>query len=158
MVARTLWVVALLSFPAQAADRAESGSGPLQARTSIDLRVVIPEVMRLALLEQPADLRISAQDSALGEIRVTGARILLLANDPRGYALQARLSETFSEAAVEGLPAPMRIGPGGGTIPMPSMVGKPAPAPHPVEYRFRFPPGLAPGTYPWPLVLSIAHP
>jgi hypothetical protein len=153
---RTLFGLAALI--ALAAPAVQAGSGPLQARASIDLRVVIPEVMRLALLEQPADLQISEQDSALGEVRVTGARILLLANDPRGYALLATLSETFSEAAIEGLPAPVQIGPSGGAIPMPSMVGKPAPAPHPVEYRFRFPPGLAPGTYPWPLVLSIAHP
>ena len=155
---RTLFGLAALIALAAPAVQADPGSGPLQARASIDLRVVIPEVMRLALLEQPADLQISERDSALGEVRVTGARILLLANDPRGYALQASLDAGFSEAAIEGLPTPVRITSRSEAIPMPSMVGKPAPPPHPVEYRFRFPPGLAPGTYPWPLVLSIAHP
>jgi hypothetical protein len=41
---------------------------------------------------------------------------------------------------------------------MPSMVGKPRPAPYAVEYRLRLAAGTQPGTYAWPVSLSVEEP
>jgi hypothetical protein len=143
---------------ALAAPAVHAGPGSLQASASVDFIVHIPEVVRLALFDHPQSLRITAEDSARGEVQVAGPRILVVANTPQGYLLQAALGAMFSEAAIEGLAVPVRIPSGSAAVSMPSMVGKARPAPQSVQYRFSFPRGTAPGTYPWPLALAVTRP
>jgi hypothetical protein len=143
---------------ALAAPAVHAGPGSLQASASVDFIVHIPEVVRLALFDHPQSLRITAEDSARGEVQVAGPRILVVTNTPQGYLLQAALGAMFSEAAIEGLAVPVRITSGSAAVSMPSMVGKARPAPQSVQYRFSFPRGTAPGAYPWPLALAVTRP
>jgi hypothetical protein len=151
-------LAALLALPAHAAESVATGSGMLQGRSSVDFQVFIPAVMRLALFNHPAMLQVTAEDSAAGEVRVDGADVLVVANHPRGYTLQAELAPAFAEAAIEGLAMPVQIRAGGSSVAMPSMVGQVQPQPKRVQYRFRLAKGTAPGVYPWPLALSLTHP
>ena len=54
-----------------------------------------------------------------------------------------------------GLPSAAVATSTGAVIPMPSMVGKPRPAPMPVEYELQLSPDAQPGTYAWPVSLSL---
>jgi hypothetical protein len=157
MVRPSIVLAALTAIPSHAADNVRTGTGPLQAGATIDFTVRVPEVLRLALLDHPSVIHISPEDSARGEIEVSGARILLVANHRAGFALHAALASAFTEAAIEGLAAPVRVAAGASAVAMKSMVGSPRPLAQTVRYRFRFPPGLRPGDYPWPLALAIAR-
>jgi hypothetical protein len=152
MVRPSIFLAALTAFPSQAA-----GQGPLQAQATIDISVRIPEVMRISLMDHPVVLNITQEESARGEVEVVGPRVLLVANHRQGFTLNVALANDFSEAAIDGLQAPVRVTPGGSAVPMPSMVGQRRPTAQPVRYRFKFKPGLTPGAHPWPLTLSVAR-
>jgi hypothetical protein len=157
MVRPSIFLAALSAFPSHASDGIPTGPGALQGRATIDISVRIPAVLRLDLLDHPSVLHITEEDSARGEVEVAGTRILLVANHRHGFTLQAALADGFSEAAIEGLAAPVRVAPGSGAVPMPSMVGAQRPMAKAVRYRFRFAPGLMPGDHPWPLALSVTR-
>jgi hypothetical protein len=151
-------VFGVTALIALAAPAVQAGPDSLQASATVDFVVHIPEIMRLALFDHPPSVHITAEDSARGEVQVDGPRILVVANTPRGYMLQAALGALFSEATIEGLAVPVRVTSEGAAVSMPSLVGKARPAPQSVQYRFNFPRGTAPGIYPWPLALAVARP
>lgn len=151
-------LAAVVALPCGATEALSTGGGTLQARASVDFQVRIPSVMRIALIDHPATLNVTAEDSAAGEVLVEGAQVHVVANDPRGYTLQADLSGPVAEASIEGLSYPVLVRSGGAAVAMPSMVGQARPQPKRVQYRFHLAKGTAPGTYAWPLALSLAHP
>jgi hypothetical protein len=151
-------LTALGTLPVQGMETVAAGRGTLQAVAHVDFMVTIPRVVRLAFSGQPATLRITAEDAAAGEVRVDGVEALVVVNDPRGYVLQATLSGPFSAATIEGFAAPVQLGNGEATVPMPSMVGKHRPQPRRIHYRFDLAKGTAPGVYAWPLALAVATP
>jgi len=148
-----------LACPAAlAAGQAVTGSGGLRADAAIDLKVVIPQLLEMRLMDHPAQVTVSAADAAAGEVVVSGARVSLVANDRRGYFVEARLAAPFDAATIEGLPATLNVTSEGGRARMPSMVGMPRPEPYRVRYHLRLKEGTAPGTYAWPLALQIESP
>ena len=132
-------------------------SGPLQARASIDLRIAVPRVLELKL-QHPDTVEVTAADAASGEVVVSGERVELVANGRNGYWVTGRVSGPFSGARIEGLDAAMQFDASGGRVLMPSMVGLPRPQPHSVRYRLRLRQGTPPGTYAWPVALSLESP
>lgn len=150
--------LALACTGALGAGRVASGSGSVHADAAIDLKVVVPEMLSMRLLDHPGRITVTAGDVAAGEMVVTGPRVELLANDRRGYFLEARLTEPFSAASIEGLPAPLTVTSEGGRALMPSMVGMQRPEPYRVRYVLTLREGTEPGTYAWPLALQIEAP
>lgn len=150
--------VALAVAPAFAAGTAASGAGALQASAAIDLRIDVPTVLEMRLLDHPSTIQVTAADAANGEIVVSGPRVQMVSNDRRGYWVDASLRGPFAAATVEGLPAPMQVDASGGRAMMPSMVGQSRPRPYSVRYRLRLREGTAPGSYAWPVALSIESP
>ncbi|HEX6634835.1 MAG TPA: hypothetical protein VF038_12765 [Usitatibacter sp.] len=150
--------VAMATWPALAAGGVASGAGALQASASIDLRIDVPKVLEMRLLDHPSTIEVTAADAVSGEIVVTGPRIEMVSNDRRGYWVDASLRGPFEAATVEGLPAPMEVDGSGGRALMPSMVGQSRPRPYTVRYRLRLREGTAPGSYAWPVALSIDSP
>lgn len=135
-----------------------AGAGRLEARARIDLRIDIPRVLEMRLIDHPATVVVTADDAAHGEVVVSGPRVDVVANDRRGYWIDASLSGPFEGATVEGLPARIEVDRSGGRALMPSMVGLPRPDPYRVRYRLRLRQGTAPGSYRWPVALSIESP
>lgn len=148
----------LATVPAHPAGRTAAGPAASQASAGIDLRIIVPQLLEMRLLDHPASIEVTASDAAAGELVVTGPRVGLLANDQRGYFLQAQLAAPFSEATIEGLAAPVHVTAEGARVLMPSMVGMARPAPYPVAYHLRLREGTPPGTYRWPIALSIQAP
>jgi hypothetical protein len=150
--------LALACTGVQAAGRTATGSGALQSDAAIDLKIVIPQLLELRLIDHPAQVTVTASDAAAGEVVVSGPRVALVANDRRGYFLEARLAAPFDAASIEGLPAPLTVSADGGRALMPSMVGMQRPEPYRVRYHLRLRAGTAPGTYAWPVALQIESP
>lgn len=101
----------------------------------------------MRLLGHPAQLEITAADIARGTLTVSGASLDLLVNNPLGYALRAEVASAAFIAVRVNLPARM-----------PSMVGRPRPAPIAVDYELEIAPGTAPGRYAWPVALTLQEP
>jgi hypothetical protein len=150
--------IALAVPPAFAAGTAASGAGALQASASIDLRIDVPKVLEMRLHGQPRTIEVTALDAENGEMVVAGPRVEMVSNERRGYWVDASLRGPFEAAIVEGLPAPVHVDGSGGRALMPSMVGQSRPKPYAVRYRLRLREGTAPGSYAWPVVLSIESP
>lgn len=132
-------------------------SGPMQARASVDLRIAVPRVLELKL-QHPDTVEVTAADAASGEVTVSGARVELVANGRRGYWLTGRVSGPFLQATIEGLDSALTFDASGARVLMPSMVGLPRPQPHSVRYRLRLREGTPPGSYAWPVALSLESP
>jgi hypothetical protein len=142
------WIALLagaLALPAGAASEIVAGG---IARAAVDFRITIPPVASLKLLNHPDAVEITADDIARGTLRVTGAALDLLVNNPRGYSLRADVANAaFTAARIVNLPATM-----------PTMVGKPRPAPMQLEYELAIAPAAQPGRYAWPVSVSIQDP
>ena len=150
--------LALACTGALGAGRAATGSGALQSDAAVDLKVVIPQLLELRLIDHPAQVTVTASDAAAGEVVVSGPRVGLIANGRHGYFVEARLAAPFAAASIEGLPAPLTVTADGGRAQMPSMVGMQRPQPYNVRYHLRLKEGTAPGTYAWPVALQIESP
>lgn len=147
-----------VALPSAASGLSAAGGGALEADSAIDLRVTVPNMLELRLLDHPQSLQIDAADAAKGEVLVSGARIELLSNLRRGYVVQASIGGPVSEALIEGLPQEMKVSASGARVTMPSMVGSARPQPFQVLYRLRLRTGTSPGTYAWPVALSLEAP
>jgi hypothetical protein len=151
-------VVALAAQQARAASDVVASAQPV-ARASIDIAIVVPRVMHLRLLAHPAAIDVSADDIARGTLRVSGASLDILANDRFGYVLRAQLSSAaFSAARILGLPGALMPGGEAAMLRMPSMVGRPRPAPIAIEYELQLSPDAVPGRYAWPVALTLQDP
>jgi hypothetical protein len=144
--------------PAWAASEAAIGHGSVAARASIDFQITVPRVMQMKLIAHPAAIDVTAEDIARGSIRVSGPALDLLVNDRLGYAIRAQLAAgAFSAVKISGLAQTVVATEAGASIRMASMVGKPRPAPMPVEYELLLSPDAQPGHYAWPVMLTLQH-
>ena len=138
------------------ASNVASGPGGASASASIDFQVNVPRVMQMRLVAHPATVFVTAEDVARGSIKVRGPAVDLLVNDRFGFSIRADLATgAFSAVKISGLSSPVVATQSGATIRMGSMVGRPKPAPMPVEYELQLAPGTQPGQYAWPVTLSL---
>ncbi|MFZ3323970.1 MAG: hypothetical protein WA190_16475 [Usitatibacter sp.] len=150
-------LVAMIVAPlaVRAASGVSMGGAPV-ARASIDVSIVVPPVMLLRELARPAAIDITADDIARGRLTVSGAQLDLLVNSRNGYLIRARVMNAIVTAvSIIGLPGPLVATPDSATLPMASMVGRPKPAPLPVQYELQLSSDAAPGRYAWPLTLTL---
>ncbi|HTP45343.1 MAG TPA: hypothetical protein VMQ50_00290 [Casimicrobiaceae bacterium] len=107
------------------------------------------------LQAQQAEITLSPADVARGYVDVAvGSRLKVSANGREGYAVDffPRLS-IFKSVQIRTSSADARIGPDGGTMIVRGRHGRKMPVD--LSYRFELREHIAPGTYPWPLALSV---
>jgi len=153
-------LVAMIVAPlaVRAASSVSLGGAPM-ARATIDVSIVVPPVMLLRELARPAAIDITADDIARGRLTVSGAQLDLLVNSRNGYLIRARvLNAIVTAVSIIGLPGPLVATPDSSTLPMASMVGRPKPAPLPVQYELQLSPEATPGHYAWPVALTLETP
>ena len=149
----------LAARPIHAASDALSGAGALAAKASVDFALTVPRVMQMRLIGHPASLDITAEDIARGSITVSGSRLDLVVNDRLGFVLRAEVvNAVFTAAKIVGLSAPLIATPGGATVRLASVVGRPRPQPVAVEYELQLASDALPGRYPWPVALTLQEP
>lgn len=122
-----------------------------KATQSLNLRITIPPVMRMKVLHQPATIEVTRQDVERGYVEVTSGSLLQVTANigwQLSFATQGGIAST---AQVRGLPGNVVVGPDGGTV-----TGL-RPMRHAtvfdLSYRFDLVQGVAPGTYPWPVMI-----
>jgi hypothetical protein len=143
---------------AYASSTLAGGAGPV-AKAYLDFSIGVPKVMQLRLVGHPLALDVTAADVARGEITVSGPALDLLVNNPLGYVLRAEiLGAVFTAVRINGLAAPVVVTHDAALLRMPTMVGRPKPAPTPVEYRLQLAADALPGRYAWPVSLTIQEP
>jgi hypothetical protein len=130
-------------------------AGAKDAHTTITVGATVRAVARLELTQVPGALEISARDVAQGFIDVPETtQVSIDSNSAQGFALEfLTVAPLFSAMSVHGLDGEAALGAEGG------MVVQRWQHAHPVNlalrYRFMLAPGLAAGTYPWPIRLSV---
>ena len=149
---RQLVIAALLAALAMVSPGAVTPVEAAQKATqSLDLRITIPAVMRMKVLHQPATIEVTPQDVERGYVEVTSGSLLQVTANIGWQLSFATQGGIASSAQVRGLPGNVVVGPEGGTV-----TGL-RPMRHAtvfdLSYRFVLAPGVAPGTYPWPVMI-----
>lgn len=104
---------------------------------------------------QPSAIVVSASDVQRGYVDVaTPTRLVVSSSDPRGFAIEVRLTEGLITAvSVRGTGADVAFGRDGGTIVQRRLYGRAFPVT--LTWRLVLATGLTPGRYPWPLQLAV---
>ena len=119
----------------------------------VTVKVIANASIKVAYQEE--QLVISAADVARGYVQVqTATRFTVATNSRSGIVFEFQsVGHLFSSCHVTGNAQPGHIGADGGDLVQrgvrsPSMI-------HKLSYRFTLRPEVLPGTYPWPLRLSV---
>lgn len=125
------------------------------AHTTFSVGATVRAVANLELTQVPSALEISARDVAQGFVDVPETtQLSVSSNSAAGFALEfLSVAPLFSAMTVRGLDGETSLGAEGG------MVVQRWQRAHAVNlalsYRFMLAPGLAAGTYPWPVRISV---
>lgn len=138
-------LLSLAALPAEAA----------QANLVVSARVL--KHARLSLLTQPSSLVITAGDIGRGYVDVaTPTQLAIQSNSPDGYAIEFTATGDFvRQISVVGLGGEIQLSPAGGVVIF-------APTAHGVAtvalrlgFRFALDAAVKPGTYAWPMQMSM---
>lgn len=157
LVAAALVAVLSLAEAAGAQDalsrKLPSPSATAQIRVSA---TILPRVSLRVLYQQPV-LTIRPEDVARGFVEAAAAsRIAVQDNSPKGYLLVFERTggpeRPVERVSIRGLGTEIEVDPEGGFVARPHAAG---PLSAELTYRFSLSPDARPGTYPWPLSLSV---
>jgi hypothetical protein len=143
-------IVALSALPVAAGSPA-----PGAAYAAIALSATVLPYHRMDVMRQAPTLTVTPADIGRGYVDVpAGTSLRALTNDPRGFTLRfdPRL-RLFDRATITGLGGKVEIGPDGGFAPHANS-GRDAALE--LSYRFYLAAGIAPGSYAWPLQMSLS--
>ncbi len=150
-LAKLALVAAAMLVPLVAGIRlAEAGqSAALQVSASVVAKA------RLRSDHQAALLAITGDDVARGYVDVAAAsRFLVSTNSRVGYLLEFHaVGGIFESVQIEGFGNAVRLGADGGAIVQRGALSPDSP--HELSYRFMLRPDVQPGSYRWPLQLSV---
>jgi hypothetical protein len=147
------------SFSALAATTVSPDTDAAQVGQLVVSAYVPPRVVSQVEQQQGA-LTITAADVARGYVEVPmGSRLRVTSNDPAGFVIDVfpRLP-IFTAVAVRvsTRDGSARLGPDGGGIVEHRHRGRNVPLE--LSYRFELPDNVQPGTYAWPLAISVRSP
>jgi hypothetical protein len=155
----TAALVAALSMAEFAgAQEIQRGSGPPAAGTArIQVTATVPSRATLRVLHQERTLVVTPEDVARGYVDAPAASRIEVRNNSRGGCLLvferiAGPDASFGNVSVRGFERDVEIGPVGGFVPH---AYSPAPVTEELSYRFSLDRDARPGTYPWPLQVSV---
>ena len=151
---RRIAAVAMVSSLAAAALqplRALAGQG--SALLGVHAQVPPRAVMQVDY--EPPTLELTASDVARGYIEVgRGSRLRVTSNSPTGFAIDVRPRlNIFASVTIHASGLDALVGPDGGTVVARGRRGRQIATD--LSYRFTLPEHIAPGSYPWPLALSV---
>lgn len=147
-------LVAILSLSTASDARAAgpSGSGSASAKVLVSASVMPSTSLRI--IRQPHELVVTDADISRGYVEVRASSLIeVKSNTANGYLIAFKgISGTFKEVFVQGLGREFQISSGSGWIPRPYTKGAVATE---LSYRFIFSENTQPGTYAWPLSISV---
>lgn len=126
-----------------------------QTSAAIPVSVRVVANARMRTIHQATQLRITGADVARGYVEAPAAlRFSVATNSRSGYLLEFHpMRDVFKSVHVGGLGGTVQLGSDGGAIiqrglQFPDLT-------HELSFRFTLRPGALPGSYPWPLQLSV---
>ncbi len=158
MLVTAALVAALSMAEVAGAQEAPRGSAPsATGSTRIQVTATVTSRATLRVLHQERMLVVTPEDVARGYVDAPAASRIEVRNNNRGGCLLvfegvAGPDGPFGKVSVRGLGRDVEIGPGGGFVPHPYA---PAPVTAELSYRFSLAGDARPGTYPWPLQVSV---
>ncbi len=151
-----LFVVGMTALCIPAASLAESGTSTGSARASVNLRIVIPAMIRVTTVTQPDRIEIGEQHIAQGFIDLeAGTSVNLTSNNRDGYLLTTSYdSKLLSAVEVRVASQTLTASSGSGSMRVTSgfIVNKLVP----ISYRLHLARGIRKGEYRWPVALAFS--
>lgn len=164
-VPRARLAVSRLLFPALAALQAivpgaalaDSQGGNRSARATIDFRIVIPPVLRLRTIRQPARIVVTERDVVAGYVAVEGSvEMEIVSNLRAGHSMTIQVAgDVVSAVDIQGFGAPVHAGREATTVYFPRAAGAATRTTHQLGFRLRLASHVAPGTYDWPVSMTV---
>jgi hypothetical protein len=135
---------------------AGSASGP-ETSSKVNVSAVVREHTTMTILSQAPEMVVTNADIMRGYVDIPAAtRIIVKSNNPAGYLLSFEVmgdpSSIVNSVNVIVGGREVRLSPGGGWMPQPYVRGG---ATLDVHYRFVLVKDAQPGTYHWPLMVSV---
>lgn len=139
----------------QEAYAGSAANSVVSAKVTISARVL--ESTRIQILDQVRELVVTNADIMRGYVEVPGAsRVVVKSNNPSGYLLSFEVmngtAAVFHTVNVIVGGRDVQLSPGGSWVPQPYNRGG---VTTDVSYRFALAKGAQPGTYSWPVTVSI---
>jgi len=130
---------------------------PATGSARIQVTATVPSRATLRVLHQARTLVVTPEDVARGYVDAPAASRIEVRNNSRGGCLLvferiAGPDASFGNVSVRGFEREVEIGPAGGFVPH---AYAPAPVTEELSYRFSLDRDARPGTYPWPLQVSV---
>ena len=132
-----------------------SAAGARDIHAGFSVGATVRAVANIENQSSPAGLEISGADLKRGYIDVMQpTQLTVHSNSPNGFALEVlTVAPMLSSMQIEGLSSDLALGPDGGTIVR--RWQKPETVNLSLKFRFMLVPGLAAGSYPWPVRLAV---
>ena len=126
-----------------------------QTSAAMGVSVTVIAHVRMQTAFQATHLKISKEDVAHGYVSVPAASLFsVVSNSRSGYLLEFNpVGDLFDSVQIGGLGNQIQMGADGGTIVQRGPL--PANPTHELSFRFALRADVLPGTYPWPLQLSV---
>jgi hypothetical protein len=127
----------------------------IESSAAIPISVMVVANAKLQTISQPKQIEISVTDVARGHVNVPAAlRFSVVTNKGAGYLMQFHpVGNVFEAVQVDGLGNTVHLGADGGVI-----VQRIQQTPNQTQelsFRFILDAETKPGTYPWPLLLTV---
>lgn len=132
-----------------------SAAGARDAHTDLSVSVTVRAMAKIDVQSVPEGLQLSAADLQRGYVEVSQpTRATVRSNSASGFALEVlTVAPMLSSMVVEGLNSDLELPAQGGTIVQ--RWQRPQAMDLSLKFRFALAPGLVPGSYPWPVRLSV---
>jgi len=157
LVTAALVAVLSLAEVAEAQENPRASGPPATGTARIQVTATVPSRATLRVLHQERRLVVTQEDVARGYVEAPAASRIEVRNNSRGGCLLVfekvdGPDAPFGRVSVRGLGREVEIGPGGGFVPHPHAA---APVTAELSYRFSLAKDTRPGTYAWPLSISV---
>ena len=128
------------------------------ADVKVSVSATVLKKATLQVLSQPSAVSITPADIARGYVDVAlPAQVAVKSNSPRGYMLEfASEGEFFREIVVRGLAEEVQLSAAGGAVMQPAAAEGVTRAQLALAFRFLLTDSAQPGTYSWPLHLTVS--
>lgn len=126
-------------------------------QASMTVSATVLKHASLRVLAQPSALVVTPQDVARGYVDVsTPAQVAIKSNSPRGYMLEfASEGDFMRQILVKGLSSELQLAPAGGAVMQPPSATGVTRTTLQLGFRFMLAEDARPGTYAWPVHLSV---
>jgi hypothetical protein len=128
------------------------------ADVAVSVSATVLKKATLQVVSQPSAVSITPEDIARGYVDVAvPAHVAVKSNSPRGYMLEfASEGDFFREIVVRGLASEVQLGAAGGAVMQPASPSGITRAQLELGFRFLLADSARPGTYSWPVQLTVS--